>query len=157
VGQVSATVVIAAPLAEVWDFYFEPRNWPAWVDQFRSVETSDGYPEQGGSLRWRSGSAGRGTVTERVLAHEPRSLHRVAFTDPESEGELEVSFEIEPGAEAPSTRVSQATSYRLTGAGLLGGITDALFVRSQVRGSLARSLARLRLEVEALDKAQQSG
>ena len=94
VSKVSESVVVAASLAEVWDYYFEPRGWPAWVDGFGRVEASDGYPEAGGSLRWRSIPAGRGEVTEHVLEHEPRRLHRVAFRDPESAGELVTRFEI---------------------------------------------------------------
>jgi uncharacterized membrane protein len=149
VGDVSAAIVIGAPLAEVWDFYFRPESWPEWVDQFGRVESSDGYPEAGGTLRWQSGAAGRGAVEERVLKHEPRSLHRIEFRDPESEGELEVTFAIEPGADTPATRVTQAMSYTISGGGPLSGLTDVLFVRSQVRRSLERSLSRLRAEVEA--------
>jgi uncharacterized membrane protein len=148
-GEVSASVVVPAPLADVWDFYFDPQSWPAWVDQFGRVEAaSDGYPEQGGTLRWHSGSAGRGQVSERVLGHEPRSRHRIAFSDPESEGELEVTFEIEPGGELEATRVTQTMSYSVAGAGPFGAITDLLFIRPQLRRSLERSLARLRVEVE---------
>jgi uncharacterized membrane protein len=147
VGKVSDSIVIDAPLADVWDFYFRPETWPAWVDQFARVESSDGYPDAGGVLRWQSGRAGRGQVTERVLVHEPRTRHRIAFSDPESEGELEVRFGIEPGEGTGSTRVEQEMEYRITSGGVLSGLTDALFVRSQVRGSLQRSLARLRAEV----------
>lgn len=152
-GEVSASVVIEAPLAEVWDFYFRPEIWPAWVDQFGSVEASDGYPEQNGTLRWRSGPAGRGTVSERVIEHEPRSTHRLEFDDPESEGELEVSFAIETGEEIGSTRVTQKMTYRLKGGGPFGPLTDILFIRSQVRRSLERSLARLRAEIEAAERS----
>jgi uncharacterized membrane protein len=149
VGKVAESIVIDAPLAEVWDFYFRPETWPAWVDQFARVEASDGYPEAGGTLRWHSGSAGRGTVTERVLVHEPRTRHRVAFTDPESEGELEVRFAIEPGEGSGATRVEQEMEYRITTSGVLTGLTDVLFVRSQQRSSLRRSLERLRAEIAA--------
>ena len=86
VSKVSESVVVGASLAEVWDYYFEPRGWPAWVDGFGRVEASAGYPEAGGSLRWRSIPAGRGEVTEHVLEHEPRRLHRVAFRDPGERG-----------------------------------------------------------------------
>ena len=155
-ATVSASIVIGAPLAEVWDFYFRPETWPSWVDQFGSVEESEGYPEVGGTLRWRSGSAGRGTVTERVLEHEPRTRHRVAFEDPESEGELEVAFAIEPGTELAATRLTQTMEYRISGGGPFGPLTDFLFIRSQVRRSLERSLARLRAEVEAAERSAAS-
>jgi uncharacterized membrane protein len=146
-GKVDQSIVIDAPLAEVWDFYFEPRTWPMWVDQFASVVSSDGYPEVGGTLRWKSVAAGRGEVTEKVLAHEPRTLHRVSFQDPESEGELETRFAIEPGEGTGSTRVDQRLEYAITKGGTLTLLTDIFFVRSQMRGSLQRSLGRLRLEV----------
>lgn len=146
-GKVSESIVIDAPLAEVWDFYFQAETWPAWVDQFDRVESSSGYPEEGGTLRWQSGRAGRGEVTERVLVHEPRTRHRIAFTDPESDGELEVRFSIEPGEGTGATKVEQEMEYSITGGGALSGLTDVLFIRSQVRRSLQRSLARLRLEV----------
>jgi uncharacterized membrane protein len=147
VGKVAESIVIDAPLAEVWDFYFQQETWPMWVDQFAKVESSDGYPEAGGTLVWQSGAAGRGKVTERVLVHEPRARHRIEFRDPESEGELEVRFSIEPGEGTGTTKVEQEMEYAITSGGALSGLTDVLFVRSQVRSSLQRSLGRLRLEI----------
>jgi hypothetical protein len=155
VGEATESVVIGASLAEVWDFYFEPRTWPAWVDGFGGVDESDGYPDVGGSLRWHSTTAGRGEVTERVIEHEPRRRHAVEFSDPESEGTLTTTFEIATGEDsdagaAGATRVTQKMEYVPRRRGPLGPLTDILFVRSQVQGSLARSLERLRREVEEL-------
>jgi hypothetical protein len=150
VSKVSESVVVVASLAEVWDYYFEPRGWPAWVDGFGRTETSAGYPEAGGSLRWRSIPAGRGEVTEHVLEHEPRRLHRVAFRDPESAGELRTTFEIA----GQGTAVTLELEYRLRKRGPFAWLTDRLFIRSQVRGSLARTLARLKLEVDELAAAE---
>jgi Polyketide cyclase / dehydrase and lipid transport len=146
VSTVSASVIVEASLAEAWDFYFEPGAWPSWVDGFGHVEGSDGYPEPGGSLRWRSIPAGRGEVTEHVLEHEPRRLHRVAFRDSVSAGELRTTFEIE----GQGTAVTQELDYRLRRRGPFVWLTDRLFIRSQLRGSIARSLAHLKLEVEEL-------
>src|SRR5690242_13493911 len=143
-ATVAREVEIAATAAAVWDFYFDPVGWPSWVDQFAAVVASDGYPEAGGTLRWRSGRAGRGEGTERVLEHQPRRLHRIAFEGPGAEGELTTRFAvIESG-----TGVGQELSYRLRRGGVLAGITDVLFVRSQMRDSLARSLLALRAELE---------
>jgi hypothetical protein len=144
-GKVAASVGIDASLAEAWEHYFDPRGWPAWVDGFGAVGSADGYPERGGTLTWRSRPAGRGEVTERVLDHEPRRLHRIAFSDPESEGTLTVRFEIGTGE---GTRVTQELEYRLRGGGPIAPLTDALFVRSQMRRSLERSLTRFKLEAE---------
>jgi uncharacterized protein YndB with AHSA1/START domain len=144
VSSVSASVAVNASLAEVWDYYLEPRGWPLWVDGFGHLEASDGYPEVGGILRWRSVPAGRGEVTERVLEHEPRRLHRVEYNDPESSGELRTSFEIS----GEGARVTQELDYHLLRGGPLTWVTDRLFIRGQLRASLARTLTRLKLEAE---------
>ena len=141
---VAASVPVRASLAEVWDYYFDPAGWPAWVDGFARVESDMGYPEVGGTLRWSSTPAGRGTVTERVVEHESRRLHRVEYEDPETTGQLSVTFAIE----GEGTMVTQELDYRLRDRGVFAKVTDRLFIRSQMRGSLSRSLARLRLEVE---------
>jgi hypothetical protein len=143
-SRVSASAAVNASLAEVWDYYFDPEGWPAWVDGFGRVESANGYPDAGGSLRWASGPAGRGLVVERVLEHEPRRLHRVSFEDPETTGQLKATFAIQGGG----TVVTQEFDYRLRHRGPFAKLTDLLFIRSQMRGSLSRSLARLKLEVE---------
>ena len=146
-ARVAESVVVGAPLADTWALYFDARRWPSWVDGFGGVEAADGYPEVGGSLRWHSVPAGRGTVTERVLEHDPRRRHRIAFDDPESEGELTTSFAIEPGTGgATATRVTQELEYRLRRRGPFVWLTDRLFIRAQLRASMQRSLARFAAE-----------
>ena len=154
-AEVSASIEIAAPLAEVWDLYFDKSRWAAWVDGFGSVEaSSDDYPERGSTLRWRSTSAGRGKVSERVLEHDPRRSHRSAFADPSAEGELQTRFElVADGGGEGRTRVSQLLTYELAGGGPLSRLTDRLFIRGQMQGSLQRSLGELRLEAEATERS----
>ena len=148
-GTAAESIHVETPLTEVWDLYFDPAGWPRWVDGFRAVEASDGYPEVGGTLRWRSTRAGRGTVTERVLEHRPPSMHRIAFSDPESEGELVTTFEVEAGPDGTEgARVTQETTYQVRGAGPLTRLTDPIFIRPQVGRSLRRSLEQLRMEAE---------
>ena len=144
-GSIAESVLVEASLAETWDHYFDESGWRGWVEGFEAVVSSEDYPETGGTLRWRSNPAGRGEVTERVLEREHRRSHRIAFTDPQSEGELATSFAIE----GEGTRVTQELTYRLRSRAALGKwLTDRLFVRSQVRGSLQRSLALFKAEVE---------
>jgi hypothetical protein len=50
--------------------------------------------------------------------------------------------------------VVQELDYRLRRRGPFAWVTDRLFIRSQVRGSLARSLGRLKLEVEEPAEAE---
>lgn len=154
-AKVEASVEIDASLAEVWDLYFDPARWASWVDGFGSVVSSyDGYPENGGTLVWRSTPAGRGQVRECVADHRPRSLHRVDFEDPDSAGELETKFEMLPSERGRRLRVSQALTYRLTTGGPLRPVTDVLFIRPQMRRSLERSLVELRLEAERSGSTQ---
>ena len=146
-GRVSAERVIGASLAEIWDLYFEPRSWGVWVDEFYAVDSiSNGYPEIGGKLVWHSGAAGRGQVVETVLDHEPRRLHRIRFADPHAEGEQLTRFEIA----GDGTKVAIELVYGLMGPGVFGPITDRLFIRSQMRDMLVRSLERLRAEAQEL-------
>lgn len=144
-GEAAESVRVDSTLREAWDFYFDPESWHSWVDGFGSILSSSGYPRRGGTLRWRSRPAGRGEVSEEVLEHEPRRLHRVRFVDPESEGELETRFEI-AGEEV---EVGQRMSYRVSHPGILGPLTDVFFVRRQVAASLRRSLERFAHELEA--------
>jgi hypothetical protein len=143
VSTIAESVVVNASLADAWDYYFNLGGWPAWVDGFGRVAASDGYPEAGGSLRWSSTPAGRGEVTEQVLEHEPRRVHRIAFSDPTSKGELVTSFAIK----GSGTEIQQKIDYALRSGGPFTWITDRLFIRSQVRGSMRRSLERLRAEL----------
>lgn len=136
VGVVEEDVTVAASLADAWDAYFEPRMWPSWVDSFGSVTALDGYPQVGGTLRWKSVPAGRGEVTETVLEHEPRRLHRIRFTDPSLQGEMSVSFAIE----GEGTKVKAVFEYRVVDPSLFARAAALIFVKPQIRGTLRRSL-----------------
>lgn len=144
-ATVSSSATIAAPRADVWRVYFDERAWPDWVDQFHAVVSAVGYPEVGGELVWRSGSAGRGEVQEQVIEHAPESRHAIRFTDPSVEGRLVTTFE----DSGDGTAVALELTYELRSRGVFAAISDVLFVRAQMRASLARSLAGLRVELEA--------
>lgn len=134
--------MIGVSLAEAWDAYFDPRRWPAWVDSFASILKIEGYPDEGGTLVWKTVAAGRGEVTERVEAHEPRRLHRVAFSDPTLTGTMEVRFAIA----GDGARLNVCFDYRAVERGPMA-LFASLFVRSQVRGTIRRSLQGLRFEL----------
>jgi hypothetical protein len=146
VPTLTDSITTRASLKEAWDYYFEPAGWPAWVDGFGAVDSASGYPEEGATLTWSSTPAGRGRVSERVLAHEPRTLHRIEFSDPESRGELTTAFALE----GEGTRVSLELTYELVAGGLFSWLAERFFVRGQLAKSLRRTLQRYRLEVEEL-------
>ena len=152
-AKLAESIVVEASLAETWDFYFEPRGWPSWVEGFAAVDSAEGYPQAGGALVWRSNPSGRGTVTERVVEHDPRRRHRIEFSDPESSGELLSEFAIE----GKGTRVTLTLEYRLARGGVFAAVTDRLFVRGQVRDSLRRTLERFRSEVEEAARVGEAG
>ncbi len=133
---VEQEVLVAASLADAWDLYFEPRVWGEWVDSFGSVIEIDGYPDAGGTLRWKSVPAGRGEVTEKVLEHEPRRMHRIEFSDPSLAGEMTVSFQIE----GEGTKIVAAMDYRLLDKSVFARLGALLFLKAQLRGTLRRSL-----------------
>ena len=143
-ATIEESILVDASLAETWDRYFDPQGWSGWVDGFRATIAADGYPQAGGELRWRSVPAGRGEVVERVLEHEDRRRHRVAFSDPGMEGELETRFQIE----GEGTRVTQTLDYRVLDRGPIARLGAVLFVRSQVRASVQRSLSAFRRAAE---------
>ncbi|CAN5124999.1 hypothetical protein BH24ACT23_BH24ACT23_07870 [soil metagenome] len=143
-GLVEEEIVLPVSLAEAWDAYFDPSRWPAWVDSFRSIASIEGYPEKGGVLVWRSVAAGRGEVTERVEEHEPRRIHRVSFSDPTLTGEMTVRFAIA----GEGARVAVVFDYRPVERGPMA-LFASLFVRSQVRGTVRRSLDGLARELGA--------
>ena len=145
-AKLTESALVEASLAETWDLYFEPQMWPAWVDGFHAVQSSDGYPEDGGTLVWRSTPAGRGTVKELVLEHQPRRRHRIEYSDPESSGELLTKFEVE----GEGTRVTLELEYRLPGSGPFSWLTERVFVRAQVARSLQRTLAAFAREAQEL-------
>jgi uncharacterized protein YndB with AHSA1/START domain len=146
VSEVRAGILIDVPPAAAWELFFDQERWPSWSDGFGRVIANDGYPRAGGTLRWRSSPAGRGEVTETVVEHLPGRLHRVSFVDPQAEGGLTTSFQPKAGG----TLVEQRLSYRLRGGGLFGGVSDLLFIRTQQRRSLERSLFGLKQEAEGL-------
>ena len=81
-----------------------------------------------------------------MLEHEPRRVHRIRYSDPHSEGEQLTTFEIE----GEGTKVKMELVYGLHKPGVLGPITDRLFIRSQMQRSLQRSLIGLRAEAREL-------
>lgn len=142
-ARIEEEVLVPASLAETWDAYFDRTRWTSWVDSFSGVSgTSGGYPEAGSELHWRSVPAGRGDVVERVLEHEPRRVHRIAFEDLAMAGEMETRMAIE----GEGTLVRVVYDYRLSQPGPFVWLASLVFVKGQVRGTLRRSLEAFRAE-----------
>jgi hypothetical protein len=126
--------------------WYDVRRWPGWVDGMARVdEVSRGWPEQGAIVHWESGPAGRGRVTEKVLAHEPLRGQTVEVTDDSIWGRQQVSFApAEDGVE-----VSLSLEYQVTKRGVFTPVVDLLFIRGAMERSLRSTLARFGAELAA--------
>ncbi|MGB9183613.1 MAG: SRPBCC family protein [Solirubrobacteraceae bacterium] len=132
-------------VAEAERCWYDTARWPRWVDGLdRVVSVDPGWPA-GGGVAWESGPAGRGRVTERVLAHEPLRGQTLAVTDASIEGEQSVSFTPDDGR----VEVTLALEYRFRKRSLALRIIDPLFIRRAMVTSLRATLARFGAELEA--------
>ena len=137
---------ITVPLTPepAFDLWTDLTRWATFVDGFGHVERVDGgWPAEGAKLVWRSGPAGRGVVTERVVASEPGMRLVTQVFEERMRGAQAVTFEpVEDG----STRVDMELDYTLTRGGPLSGVTDFLFIRRAVTDAVRRTLRRFALE-----------
>lgn len=126
---------------EVWT---DLRQWPAFVEGFaRMLEADPAWPAPGATVVWESIPEGRGRVAEKVVASQDGS-----FVTEVSEKALE-------GVQTLSARASEkdgavielSLDYRLKEAGLLGPITDVLFIRRSLSAALGRTLEQFATEV----------
>lgn len=126
--------------------WYDTGRWSHWVDGLDRVQSvSPGWPGEGAEVAWESGPAGRGRVTERVLAHEPLRGQRLAVADASIEGEQSVSFTpAQDGVE-----VTLALEYRFRRRSLTLRLIDPLFIRRAMTSSLRATVTRFGAELEA--------
>ena len=138
-----ATTVPLAP-ERAFALWTDLTRWPTFVDGFGHVDrVDDGWPGEGAKLVWRSGPAGRGLVTERVVASEPGGRFVTQVFEERLRGTQAVSFE---PVDDDSTRVDLELDYSLTRGGPLAAVTDVLFIRRALTDALRRTLQRFRTE-----------
>jgi Polyketide cyclase / dehydrase and lipid transport len=114
-------------------------GWPAWVDGLdRVLEVSRPWPRPGGVVVWESGPAGRGRVTERVVAFAPGDGQSVEVRDDSITGRQSVAFTPRPDG----VSVALTLEYRLRRRSPVSAVIDALFIRRAMAQSLERTLAR---------------
>jgi uncharacterized membrane protein len=143
-GVARDAITIPLEPEPAFDLWTDLTRWATFVDGFGHVERVDGsWPAEGAKLVWRSGPAGRGVVTERVVASEPGIRLVTQVFEERMRGAQAVSFEpVDDG----STRMDLELDYTLTRAGPLAGVTDFLFIRRAVTDALRRTLRRFSLE-----------
>ncbi|HET9105174.1 MAG TPA: SRPBCC family protein [Solirubrobacteraceae bacterium] len=145
-SAVTVAQTFAATVPDAERLWSETARWPRWVDGLeRVLEVSGGWPQVGSAVRWVSGPAGRGEVTERVTAREPLSTLVTAVSDASLKGEQTVSFM--PGA--GGVHVTLRLDYRLRSRSPLMRVVDLLFIRRAMRSSLELTLARFGADLQA--------
>jgi uncharacterized membrane protein len=143
-GVARDALTINLPAERAFDLWTDLSRWATFVDGFARVErVDDTWPAEGAKLVWHSGPAGRGIVTERVVASEPGERLVTQVFEERMHGAQAILFE--PVDDA-STRVDMELDYTLTGAGPFGGITDLLFIRRAQTDAIRRTLRRFATE-----------
>jgi hypothetical protein len=136
----------AASLPDAEAHWYDTRRWAEWVDGLETVMAVEGgWPRVGGTVRWRSGPAGRGGVTERVLEHTPLEGQTVEVSDDSIRGEQTIAFMAEP----PSVRVELSLAYQLRRRSPVTPLIDVLFIRRAMTSSLEQTLSRFGVSLES--------
>ena len=135
-------------VAEAERCWYDTRRWASWVDGCdHVVQTAAPWPRIGGSVIWESGPAGRGRVTERVVAHAPADGQALEVSDDSMTGRQTVAFAAVP----EGVEVTLELAYRLNRRSPFMPVVDVLFIRRAMTQSLGRTLVRFagRLRAEA--------
>ncbi len=136
---VRAVQMFPASVGEAERCWYDTSRWASWVDGLDDVVRIDEpWPMVGGGVIWDSGPAGRGRVTETVVAYAAADGQTVEVTDDTITGRQAVTF----AAVGDGVEVSVALEYRLRRRTLVTPVVDALFIRREMSQSLSRSLGR---------------
>jgi hypothetical protein len=143
---VRASETFAATVAEAESCWCDVSRWEHWVEGLERVrEVSDDWPATGARVVWESGPAGRGTVTERVLVHEPLRGLQLEVLDDSIRGRQTVTFD----SAGDGVEVALALEYELLRRSIVSPVVDLLFIRRSMTDSLAATVARFGAELEA--------
>ncbi len=133
---VRARTAVPGAISQAEALWYDLSRWSSFVDGFGHVASVDETWPVAGAVVWDSRPGGRGRVLEEVRWYSQREGQDVAVDDPKLTGTQRVRF-------APGV-VSLELDYRLK-EGLW--VVDVLFVRRQLRDSLARTLRRFAIEL----------
>jgi hypothetical protein len=136
----------AGSVSEAERCWSEVHGWPRWVDGCeRVVDVEPGWPEVGSAVLWESGPAGRGRVSERVVAHDPLLSLTVEVSDASIRGRQTVAF----APDDDRVIVGLSLAYRLERRSIVSPLVDVLFIRRAMTASLRTTLHRFGVELQA--------
>jgi hypothetical protein len=141
--KVHASAAFLGSVHEAEKCWYDTARWPRWVDGVQTIEHVDpAWPAVGATVTWVSGPAGRGRVTERVVAHAPLEGQTVETDEEEIKARQEVSFT--PADGHVEVSVNLAWEYRRR---TLSTLLGALFIRGAFATSLQTTLTRFGAEL----------
>jgi hypothetical protein len=126
--------------------WYDTTRWSRWVDGLdRVLAVDDGWPQAGAGVTWESGPAGRGRVTERVIAYEPLTGQTLEVQDGSIRGRQSVLFvPVQPGVE-----ITLMLEYQLVRRSIVSPLVDALFIRRAMAVSLGVTVTHFGVELDA--------
>lgn len=143
---VHASQVFEGSVREAESVWYDTARWPRWVVGLAQVQSVSGrWPEIGGQVRWESGPAGRGQVSERVVGYEPQKGQTVDVEDDSIRATQTVSF-VPEGA---NVAVTLSVAYALKRRSPLMRLVDLVFIRRAMTRSLEETLSRFGAELGA--------
>lgn len=138
-ARVSVRQSYSASVHEAQTQWCDVSRWPDWVDGLaRVVSVDERWPAPGSAVVWQSGPAGRGRVTERVVAYESLAGITVAVEDETMTGTQRVDFA--PAGEGVD--VALMLEYRIRRRSPFTPLVEWVFVRRPMADSLRRTLER---------------
>jgi uncharacterized membrane protein len=133
-------ITVPLPPDRAFGLWTDLTRWPTFIDGFGHVDRIEGdWPAEGTKLVWRSGPAGRGVVTEKVVASEPGARIVTQVFEERMTGAQAVTF---AATDDDTTRVDIELDYELTQGGPLKAVTDFLFIRRALTDAIRRTLRR---------------
>ena len=137
-------VTVDLPPDRAFALWTDLTRWASFIDGFGHADRVDGaWPGEGAKLVWHSGPAGRGVVTEKVVASEPGERFVTQVFEERMSGAQAVTFSV---TDDDRTRVDIELDYELAQGGLLKPITDLFFIRRALTDALRRTLRRFATE-----------
>jgi Polyketide cyclase / dehydrase and lipid transport len=149
-GTARVTQTFTASVADAERCWYDTSAWAVWVDGLDEVlEVDPRWPGMGAVVTWQSGPAGRGRVTERVVAYAAGQGQTVDVDDVSISGRQSVAFAPVPDG----VQVTLGLEYRLHRRSPLTPLVDILFIRRAMTLSLGRTLDRFGFRLLSGDPA----
>jgi Polyketide cyclase / dehydrase and lipid transport len=127
--------------------WYDHVRWPRWVDGLeRVLDVTAGWPTAGGRIVWQSGPAGRGRVSETVIAYTPLGGQSVDVDDDSITGRQIVAFGPAPGGDG-MVEVVLSLDYEIKRRTIVTPLIDRLFIRRAMESSLKATLVRFGVEL----------